>query len=304
MKLLPGSILALALIGSISQLHADDYFYEGNGADGNFDNSTNWLSLTTGASSPGHPNSTDTALIEPGLSFQNEGGILVGTQGGQNPLPITSLNDYAVGGLDLAGFTFFNNNTGDFTTSDAVLNLTFNTGTTASTATTLTINSNMDVTGGITTNYSGNITFNNSTTLFDTLTIGDTNFNGPSNLNLTNGLVNLDTSASATNTIDVGFGATGTLTQGSESIVDTGSFLVIGSADANNPADAGNGTYNVTGGATLNIGGPTPLATSYTVLIGTGGAGSTGLLTIQNSTFNAVNANTTIKLGNGTGDQG
>jgi uncharacterized protein with beta-barrel porin domain len=155
---------------------------------------------------------------------------------------------------------------------------------------------------GSTLTYAGNLTFNNGIFL-----VGET---GTGTLNLTTGTLNYDVQTTADDTqlaIGHGTNSVGTFNQSGNSIVDTGQSLFIGSL-------GGNGNYNLSGSAALNIGTPgNPQLSSYFVAIGSNqfgltpevtGQASTGILTISNSSTFTLGPGAFLDVGTAIGTIG
>jgi len=247
------------------------------GPDSNFDNPANWINSSGVGAVPG-PN--DSAHIFPGFTVTTSN-LLVEAGG-----PVT-ININAAAGESVESILVSSNFDGT-TVSGGTLNLivsgTLTVGADAAT------NTGVIVTGGSTVNYTGNLTMPNGNFVVGTTAsfLDSGQVTGPGTVMLHSGSVNLD-SATSTSLI-VGQGAIGTVVQNSGSNVTTGQNLDIGLGAT--------GTYTVNTGATLNIGTQgTPQSSSYAVVIGTSGPGST--LSISGGTLNAMNDGTIIDVGNG-----
>lgn len=263
--------ILVTFLGSLA--FAQDTLWIGGGT--NFNSASSW--------SDGVPGSTATGYVFPG---QNQ------ISSTPNPSTLISTSSVAVKGLFL-GESFQITNPGD-TSGPGIpgtVNVSFTGGST------LTVSSLFLVSSGITANYAGNLTMLTTGTLVVGTLLPSVTTTDPSSLTVTNGLVNLD--ASGGTTLIVGDGVASSMIQGTGSTVTTGNSVKIGFTDGT----AGTGIYQVTAGATLNIGDPTtPHSSSYATDIGFGSS-STGTLTITGN-MKAASPNTIITLGNGSGASG
>ncbi|MCE0483989.1 MAG: autotransporter domain-containing protein [Methylacidiphilales bacterium] len=288
MKHFWGSVIVFIAITSFAPLALGSPDWTNTGPDDDFNNGANW---TTSTSTGVVPGPTDSAHIFPGfttIADPSASNITV-RQGGSNDITINSTTDQNVESL------LISSNFDTFPSTNGTLNLNFQNGST------LSIGDGAVITGTSTVNFTGNLQIVSGGFGFsvgtDESTIDSGQVTGAGTLNLSSGTVNFDSQLS---TLLIGDGVAGAVTQGNNSTV-IGSGIFIGTVSGSTQA-AGTGTYALTGNSVLDMGTPgNPQASSYSISVGEGN-GSSGTLTISDtSSLNAANANTSFLIGDNKG---
>lgn len=306
MKLFLQSIvfLCVATFSSLASAQQSQLFWVGSST-GDFNTSQNWNTSEDGTGASGIPSSTTLASIYPDNFFTDSPFVI----------NITMSQSNTVLGLQVSHVVEFFGNTSEGTVTLSGPNTTTLTVTgTATAGTGLFVNGDMIVDAGTTLiNSGGNLHVNNGV-----IVIGDAynsnngfnTFNGPGTFNIESGTFSFDPAAGSATEMDLGNGggATGTVTQGlaatasnlaTSSIAVTGNILNIGYG-------GGTGNWTVANGSTLETG--TQAGVTYVIALGannteTGffgagtGSGSTGTLTINDTSSLIINSGASLQLG-------